>query len=169
MSNDGMNLFVIRHAIAEEAPEGQADSERALTDEGIKKAKKAVRGMREVGIDFDRILTSPWTRAVQTAELLASLCDEPPIATQLLAQMPRSELLAQIAELAEDTAVVGHEPWLSELVAWLAFGDTRHGDALELKKSCVVWLEGSAVPGGMAIRAMLPPSMLRVLARKKRS
>jgi phosphohistidine phosphatase len=164
-----MHLFVIRHAIAEEAAPGQPDSERALTDEGQKKLKKVVRGMREIGIDFDRILTSPWTRALQTAEMLAPLCDDPPLQTQLLAQTPRSELLAQIAELAEDTAIVGHEPWLSELVAWLAFGDTRHGDALELKKASVVWLEGSAVPGGMAVRAILPPSVLRVAARKKRT
>jgi phosphohistidine phosphatase len=162
-----MHLFVIRHALAEEQGSGQPDSERALTPEGIKKLKKIVQGMREVGVDFERVLTSPWTRAVQTAELLAPLCDEPPIVTSLLAQAPRAELLAQIAELAEDTAIVGHEPWLSELVAWLAFGDTRHGDALELKKASLVWLEGSAVPGGMTVRAMLPPKILRVVARNR--
>jgi phosphohistidine phosphatase len=93
--------------------------------------------------------------------LLQPLCDEPPLSTELLCQVPKSELLALIAELNETTAVVGHEPWLGELVAWLAFGDTRHGDALCLKKGGVVWLEGSCVPGGMQLRAVLPPNVLR--------
>ncbi len=95
--------------------------------------------------------------------MLDSICDADPIITDLLIQSPRAELLALIAERGEDTAVVGHEPWLGELVAWLAFGDTRHGEALMLKKAGVVWLEGSAVPGGMQVRAVLPPSVLRAV------
>jgi phosphohistidine phosphatase len=159
-----MQLFLIRHALAEDAAPGQDDTTRELTSEGTKKLKKMVRGLRALGIDFDRILTSPWARAVQTAEMLRPVCDRAPIITPLLTQSPRAELLAQIAELGEDTAVVGHEPWLSELVAWLAFGDTRHGDAFVFKKAGVVWLEGSAVPGGMMVRAVLPPKLLRELA-----
>ena len=67
------------------------------------------------------------------------------------------------AERGETTAVVGHEPWLGELAAWLAFGDTRHGDALIVKKCGVLWLEGTAVPGGMQIRAAIPPRVLRAI------
>jgi phosphohistidine phosphatase len=161
-----MHLFVIRHGIAEDAAPGQDDASRQLTDDGEKKMKKAVRGLRKAGVAFDRILTSPWARAHRTAELLRPLCDRV-IETSLLTAPPRSELLATIAELAEDTAVVGHEPWLSELVAWLAFGDTRHGDAIDLKKGGVIWMEGSAVPGGMSLRALMPPKFLRTLASAK--
>jgi phosphohistidine phosphatase len=156
-----MQLFVIRHAIAETAAEGQADPDRALTDDGERKMRKVVKGLRRLDIEFERILTSPWRRATQTAMLLQPLCDEPPLSTDLLAQVPKAELLALIAELNETTAVVGHEPWLGELVAWLAFGDTRHGEALLLKKGGVVWLEGSCVPGGMMLRAVLPPGIVR--------
>jgi phosphohistidine phosphatase len=156
-----MQLFVIRHAIAEDATPGQPDPDRALTAAGGRKLKQIVKGLRRLDIDFDRILTSPWRRAAETASLLEPLCDRPPQATELLCQVPRAELLALIAELDEDTAVVGHEPWLGELVAWLAFGDMRHGEALQLKKAGVVWLEGSAVPAGMMIRAILPPAILR--------
>jgi phosphohistidine phosphatase len=156
-----MLLYVIRHAIAEDAMPGQDDASRALTADGTRKLKRAVKGMRSLGLSFERVLTSPWQRAHETAGHLARLCDTPPIVTSLLAQPPRSELLALIAEHRADTAVVGHEPWLSELVAWLAFGDTRHGEALVFKKAGVVWLEGTAVPGGMQLHAMLPPSVLR--------
>ena len=156
-----MQLFVVRHAVAEDAVPGQDDASRELTSDGERKMKKVVKGMRRLNIELDRILTSPWRRAAQTAILLQPLCDDPPLSSDLLAQSPKSELLALIAELNETTAVVGHEPWLGELVAWLAFGDTRHGEALQLKKGGVVWLEGSCVPGGMVVRAILPPSVIR--------
>jgi phosphohistidine phosphatase len=156
-----MQLFVIRHAVAEAAAPGEDDANRQLTDEGEKKLKKVVRGMRALDMSFARILTSPWARAMRTAELLKPICDKAPIATELLTQPPRSELLAQIAELGEDVAVVGHEPWLGQLVAWLAFGDTRHGEAIVFQKAGVVWMEGSVIPHGMVVRAVLPPKFLR--------
>jgi phosphohistidine phosphatase len=156
-----MQLFVIRHAIAEDAAPEQEDPTRELTDDGIRKLRQVVKGLRALDISFDRVLTSPWARAVQTAERLAPISDSEPIQTELLCHRPHAELLAMIAERNEDTAVVGHEPWLGELVAWLAFGDTRHGEQLQLKKGGVVWLDGSAVPGGMTVRAILPPRIIR--------
>ncbi|HEY5952303.1 MAG TPA: histidine phosphatase family protein [Kofleriaceae bacterium] len=164
-----MDVFVIRHAIAVEAEPGQDDAARELTPEGVRKFKRVVQGVRELRWSFDRVLTSPWQRALATAELLAPLSDGPTIVTDLLCDKPRPELFALIAESSgpqEDrhaTAVVGHEPWLGELVAWLAFGDPRHGEAIDLKKGGIVWLAGTAVPGGMTIRAVLPPKILREL------
>lgn len=156
-----MRLYVIRHAIAEDPAPEQADAQRELTKDGRRKMKKVVKGLRALDITFERLITSPWLRAVQTTELLAPLCDTAPFTTDLMCQPPRAELLAAIAERNETTAVVGHEPWLGELVAWLAFGDTRHGEALALKKGGVVILEGSAVPGGMQLHAFLPPTTIR--------
>ena len=155
-----MQLFVIRHGIAEEAAVGQDDPSRELTREGRKKLKRIAKGMRALEFSFDRILTSPWARAAQTAAVLARASKLEPIATDLLCQSPRAELLALIAESGEPTAVVGHQPWLGELIAWLAFGDTRHGEQLELKKGSLVWLDGATIPGGMTIRASLPPKLL---------
>src|SRR5690606_27166083 len=128
-----------------------------------------VHGLRELGWCFDRVLSSPWQRALSTAELLAPVVEGPTIVTDLLCDKTRPELFALIAESTgprkkrHATAVVGHEPWLSELVAWLAFGDPRHGEAFDLKKGGMIWLEGSSVPGGMMIRAMLTPRILRSL------
>jgi phosphohistidine phosphatase len=163
VSNSLMQLFVIRHAIAEEPRPGLDDPERELTDLGKTKLRRAVRGLRALELRFDRILTSPWKRAAQTTRLLEPVAKGAPIVTELLAQSPRSELLAMIAEGNATTAVVGHEPWLGELVAWLALGDTKHGDSLVIKKGGVVWLEGTVVPGGMQLRAVIPPRLLRAL------
>jgi phosphohistidine phosphatase len=158
-----MKLFVIRHAVAEDPGAGIDDAARELTDAGKAKLRQAVRGLRSLDVRFQRVLTSPWKRAVQTARQLEPISAEPPVPTDLLTQTPRAELLALIAERNETTAVVGHEPWLGELVAWLAFGDSRHGDALIIKKCGVLWLEGTAVPGGMQVRAAIPPRLLRAL------
>jgi phosphohistidine phosphatase len=158
-----MHLFVIRHAVAEDVGPGVDDTARELTETGRAKLRRAVRGLRALEVRFERILTSPWKRAVQTARQLEAIAASPPVATDLLTQPPRAELLALIAEGGETTAVVGHEPWLGELAAWLAFGDTRHGDALIIKKCGVLWLDGTAVPGGMQVRAAIPPRLLRAI------
>ena len=159
-----MHLFVVRHAIAEERQPDQQDPDRALTKDGERKLRAAVRGMRALEWRFERVLASPWARAARTAELLAPVSEQAPIVTELLCQPPRKELLALISEgSGATTAVVGHEPWLGELVALLAFGDGRHGEALELRKSGVVWLEGTVVPAGMLLRAIVPPKLLRAV------
>jgi phosphohistidine phosphatase len=163
VSNIAMHLFVIRHAVAEDAGPGIDDTTRGLTEAGKTKLRQVVRGLRALDVQFERILTSPWKRAIQTARQLEPIAASPPVATELLTQPPRAALLALLAERSETTAVVGHEPWLGELVAWLAFGDTRHGDALIIKKCGVLWLEGTAVPGGMQVRAAIPPRLLRAI------
>jgi phosphohistidine phosphatase len=106
-------------------------------------------------------LTSPWRRAQQTAAILAPIAAAPPIETELLCRSPRAELLALIAAQGGPTAAVGHAPWLGELAAWLAFGDTRHAEAIQLKKGGVAHLSGTAIPGGMILRALHPPRALR--------
>jgi phosphohistidine phosphatase len=159
-----MQLLVIRHAVAHDSTPGRDDNARELTEAGKAKLRRAVRGLRALDVRLDRVLTSPWKRAAQTARLLEPIASGEPVATELLTQKPNAELLALIAERHDTTAVVGHEPWLGELAAWLAFGDSKHGDALRLKKSGVVWLEGTPVPGGMQLHALLPPKLLRALA-----
>jgi len=163
VSNADMQLFVIRHAVAEDLAAGRDDASRDLTADGRRKLRRSVEGLRRLDVELARVLTSPWKRAAETARHLAPIARSPPVATSLLTQPPGAELLALIGERGESTAVVGHEPWLGELVAWLAFGATRHGEAIVIKKAGVVWLEGSATPGGMRVRASLPPKLLRAI------
>jgi len=164
-----VHLLVVRHAIAEDHQPNEDDAARALTSTGERKFREVVKGLRTLGWKLDHVLTSPWTRAAHTAELLRPISGRQAIPTDLLTQSPRSELLAMIAESSAPkkdghaTAVVGHEPWLGELVSWLAFGDSRHGEGIAIKKGGVVWLEGTAVPGGMTLRALLPPKVLRTI------
>jgi phosphohistidine phosphatase len=166
-----MDLLVIRHAIAVERAEGVDDHTRPLTAKGIKRMKSAIRGLDNFGIEVARVLHSPWRRAVETAELLEPVVRgrvaEALVSTDQLTHSPKAELLAQIAEHAAigAVAVVGHEPWLGELIALLTFGDARVGESISLKKGGMAWLDGSAVPGGMTLRALLPPRLLRIAGK----
>lgn len=158
-----MQLYVIRHGIAEDVGPGDDDASRALTSDGEKKLRREVKGLRELGWIFDHVLTSPWLRAKQTAALLAPLAEADAIETELLAAPPSRELMTLVAQTkGEHVAVVGHEPWLGELVQWLTLGDP-HRDAIGLKKGGIAWLSGTPVPGAMKLRALLPPRVIRAL------
>lgn len=157
-----MELFVIRHATAVARNTHDPDVERALTPKGRKRFEKAVRGLDRLGARFDLLLHGPWRRAVQTAQIARPLVEGETRETDLLARRPSRALLAQLA--GERVAVVGHEPWLSELVALLAFDETQLGARFELGKGSVVWLDGEPRPGAMKLRALLPCRVLRALA-----
>ena len=161
-----MDLYVIRHAIAEERREGLDDAERALTDEGRERFSLGVRGLARLGVGLDLVLTSPWVRAARTAELLAPLASGPVEPSQHLAGPPGTDLIHPRRARAgiERAAVVGHEPWLSELVAWLVAGDAGLGFAFALKKGGVAHLEGEPVPGAMRLVDFWRPRTLRALA-----
>jgi phosphohistidine phosphatase SixA len=69
-----MNLYLMRHGIAltRDDPSVAHDAERPLTRKGMKRMRKAAKGLRELAIPFDSILTSPLSWARQTAEIVAS-------------------------------------------------------------------------------------------------
>jgi phosphohistidine phosphatase len=163
-----VELLVIRHAIAEEPLDGIPDANRALTRKGRRRFRKVVAGLDRIGIVLGRVLHSPWRRAAETARLLEPIVrdDDALLATDALTTSPRAELISLIAttSTADPSAVVGHEPWLGELVALLAFGDVRNAESISLKKGAIAWLDGTPVPGGMTLRGLTPPSILRRLA-----
>ncbi len=157
-----MQLFLVRHAIAVPSAEDRPDAERPLTDEGRKRFAREVRGLDRLGVRLDRVLHSPWTRAVETAELLHRLLDGESLVEPGLAREPDAELVAQLAR-GERVAAVGHEPWMSELLALLVTGSKTHAERFRFKKGQVAWLEGEARPRGLVLVASLPPRVLRRL------
>src|SRR2546426_11482598 len=72
-----MNLFILRHGIAVEKtiPSFKKDSDRPLTGEGRKKTKQVARMLKRLGPSFDVVLTSPYVRARQTAEIVVDVLD----------------------------------------------------------------------------------------------
>ncbi len=149
-----MDLFLIRHAIAEERRAGLPDAQRALTDRGRDRFAAVVQSLDRSGFRFDRVYHSPWLRAAQTAELLAPINDGPLLATDGLAQPPHPDFFASL--VGNNIACVGHEPWISATVALLTAG-TPDGTWLRMKKGAVAWLRGTPHPTQMYLKALLPP------------
>ena len=166
-----MDLLLVRHAIAEPHSAAVDDVDRALTERGRERFAQAVRGLARLDLRIGDVMHSPWLRAVQTAELLAPLVDGALIATPLLADDPRTALLHLASKSAANgcVAMVGHQPWMSELLAWLAMGTPRAGDNIVFKKGGVAWLRGSLSPGTMELRALFTPKSLRLLAARAQS
>jgi phosphohistidine phosphatase len=156
-----MELFVIRHAIAVPGSMLLADVERPLTPQGRERFAQAVLGLQRLKIRFDRLYHSPWRRAAETAELLAPVLAGKAIDSPALARAPSQELLETL--VGERVALVGHEPWMGELVAWLTTGALSDGSAFAFKRGGVAWLEGPPQPGQMVLQAFLPPKVLRTL------
>ena len=140
-----MNLYVIRHAI--EVDEGancyESDSERPLTDKGRKKMRQIARGLRNLSVAFDLILSSPYVRARETAEILADVfkMKKKITFTENLIPLGNPELL--IGEINErysvdSIALVGHEPHLSTLVGILVAENAKLD--ITLKKGGVCYL-----------------------------
>src|ERR1700694_2322478 len=98
-----MRIYLIRHAIAEEAPKGSrfADPLRALSAKGRRRFRRSARRFAELGEAVDAILTSPALRAVQTAEILAAALhsDEVQILDELTADGAPAPLLSRLAAL----------------------------------------------------------------------
>ena len=161
-----MQLLIIRHAIAvPRGTPGIPDEDRPLTPEGEQKFREAAEGLAKLVDRPDALLTSPWLRARQTAAIAAAAWGRlEPEETAALASGSFDDQAAVLDEYPGDAtvAVVGHEPWVSELLARLL--GTRHDARLEFKKggAALVDVPGRLAGGGSLV-FYLPPKVLRKL------
>lgn len=176
-----MDFFLIRHAPAVDRAEAPTDAARPLSDRGRRRFRKAVAGMEALDLTLDLVLHSPWRRAVETAEMLAPLLSRAAssqqlVATDLLAQTPDRALVALMREpprarlgdggeapRANAIGLVGHEPWMSELLSLVLTGERAHADATPFKKGGVAWLRARPQDAPATLVAFLPPRLLRQL------
>jgi phosphohistidine phosphatase len=158
-------LCVVRHAIAEprDPQRWPDDAARPLTAEGEASFRTAAAGLRRIVPNVDVVLSSPYVRAWRTAEILheeaawpaPSRCDE------LAAVHAAADALPVIRAHRDrgTVALVGHEPYLSELVSILT--GARDLD-IRLKKGGAVCL---GTTGDEAeLRWLVTPKILRSLA-----
>ena len=164
-----MRICLVRHAIAEER--GSAwpdDSLRPLTADGRKKMRAAAAGIARL-VQPTIILTSPLTRAVQTAEILGDTWDLHRFhVSDALAEGDDENLLADILSLRADAlAAVGHEPFISATLSFLLTGDRRSVSAPFGKGAAAcVEFEGEPRAGEGTLLWFMQPSALRLLGRR---
>ena len=162
-------LYFVRHGLAEDRGDAWPDdAKRPLTDEGMSRMRKSVRGLSRLGVSVAVILTSPLVRARQTAEILAAGLDPRPSIVTVDSLKPDGAYAAVIADLDKHSrktkiALVGHEPMLGELAARLI--GSRH--AIELKKGAVCRIDVEILPpaGPGDMRWLLTPKIMRTIKK----
>jgi phosphohistidine phosphatase len=163
-----VDVYLVRHGVAEDAPPRGGDAERRLTTEGRREFARSVVGLRRLDVALTRILTSPLVRARQTAEILQEQLPGPSPEEWLLLAPGGSpdRLLASLRGAEGDAvALVGHEPCLGRLLSLAICG--RPGEGTPLRKGGVARIEFDEAPkpGGGRLVWMMTPKLLRRLGR----
>jgi phosphohistidine phosphatase len=162
-----MLLLLNRHANAGQRDPAQwpDDTLRPLTDKGRKVQRDVGRFLRKRDLAPQLVLTSPWLRATQTAEILveASRAAQPPLPCEPLATDP--DLIRLTDHLGQQppdaiVALVGHSPWMEELAAIL-LGGSASALRMDFPKSGVMGIDLDVLaPGAGELRFFVRPRMV---------
>jgi phosphohistidine phosphatase len=150
-----MRLLLIRHADAGDRDPAlwPDDTQRPISEKGRRRHRRVARRLKRRQLIPSLLLSSPWIRAWQTAQLTAEYVGSPtPVAVPALAAPPDLERLeAATGHPGPEALVVmvGHEPWLSQLASLLLTGEAGRV-AIDLPKSGVLTLDCETLAPGRA-------------------
>ena len=141
-----MHIYLLRHGVAADAGPGVADHERALTEDGWSRLRRAAPAWRRLVEPPQVVLVSPLRRAQETAQVFVEAVkfrgelrtDEalaPTAAPSLALNLLEIEALSQ----TRSVALIGHEPHLGYLLGTLLTGHPRQ--PVPLKKGMLVAVE----------------------------
>ncbi len=163
-----MRIYLVRHALAEDHnPAG--DAERTLTPKGRLRMAAAAKGLRDLKVRPDLIVTSPLRRALETAAILAEELGG--IRLEELRELGAgpyapADILAALVPYhnLKELALVGHQPGLGELASFMLTGSPSNC-RIEFKKGAVACLEHAPDLGQDRYTLIwsLPPKVLRSL------
>ncbi|MCG5501912.1 SixA phosphatase family protein [Ectothiorhodospira lacustris] len=166
------SLVLVRHSQAGDAAEfaagGREDHLRPLTDEGVSRMRRAARGLHRLVEGPVYIVTSPYVRAAQTAQILkevfpgAEIASTPVLVPEADPQSFLDWLRGQPAR--QTRLVVGHEPHLSLLAGWLLAGERRSLVRMKKGGACCLDLMRGPQPGSAMLRWLMTQGQLRKLA-----
>jgi phosphohistidine phosphatase len=138
-----MEIYLLRHAAAEDAPPGMKDADRALTPEGREKLKRVLKRAKHVGVEPGVILSSPYRRALETAEMAAEVLGYKRKVVLTEALVPNAsphDVWQEIRSRKDEAAILlsSHEPLMSATVS-LFLGNPAM--LVDMKKSALVRLD----------------------------
>jgi phosphohistidine phosphatase len=158
-----MELYLLRHGIAEDERPGKPDAARELTDEGREKTAEVVKLSRAAVGEPSLILSSPLIRAHQTAKIAAKELGyrgDIELVNSLVPNGTPEQVWADVRDRSDEKAILlaGHEPSMSALVAYFLNSPSLRVD---MKKSALVRIDfesAGAVPRGV-LRWMVVPKL----------
>ena len=119
-----MQIYLLRHGIADDGKAGRPDSERALTSEGRDKLRRVLKRARTADCSPSLILASPYVRAMQTAEIAADVFGykkDLVMTGVLVPEASPHDVWEEIRVYRNEAAILlaSHEPLMSTLAAYL--------------------------------------------------
>jgi phosphohistidine phosphatase len=138
-----MQIYLLRHGIAEDAKPGQPDAERPLTDEGRDKLRRVLKRARTADLEPSLILSSPYRRAVETAAVAAEVLAYKGETARTQALVPEAspfDAWEEIRNRKNERAILlsSHEPLMSSLAAFLLDSPALR---VEMKKAALVRID----------------------------
>jgi len=157
-----MKLYFLRHGIAVEAEDWKgSDAERPLTDKGRKQLEREGKALVELDLEIEAILTSPLSRAKETAEIIAAALnmrdkvEENDRLADSFSAMALGEILKSYSKV-KNLMLVGHEPSMSQVI-----GEIIGGGKIDLKKGGLACVEVPEPPLRKGeLKWLLPPKVL---------
>ena len=147
-----MHIYIARHAWAHEFGDSRwpDDSLRELEPEGADRYLQVVAALAERGFAPELIATSPYTRCVQTAEIISRHTTLEPAVVRMNALEPGSDFaaLVQWSQQAQCESIcwVGHAPDVGWLTAAL-LGDSDANLRFAKGSVAAVRMHGPLIPG----------------------
>lgn len=157
-----MYLHLLRHAHAGDAYDWDGpDTTRPLTDKGCAQADRLGRFLADHRFTTDGILTSPKSRARQTAEIVAGHLEAAVVEDARLGGALDLQALDELLADHHDPVapiLVGHDPDCSELVAVLC-----GAAGVTMRKGAFARIEVPRPfqPGAGTLRWLIAPDLLR--------
>jgi len=122
-----MRLYLLRHGAADWPNWDRSDDERPLTEGGKKEMRKVAKFLRALDIPLEEIVSSPLTRARETADIVADRFKMHVREQEVLGHGFDVSGLKEIflTYPVDHLMIVGHEPSFSEVVQALTGGDCK--------------------------------------------
>jgi len=158
-----ISLIIVRHGEAEPQIEGKDDKDRKLVKKGVKQMKRVANFIDELGLNIDKVVSSPYLRAYQSAEEIINKLgvDSIKIETydELEPDKDPSEFIGKLKEFQDNITVlvVGHEPHLSNLIKALT------GANVELKKGGIALVDYDLSNNKGVLKMLLTQKVLKLI------
>jgi len=154
-----LQIYLLRHGIAENST---PDSDRALTSEGREKLHRVLARARDADVAPSLILSSPYRRAIETAEIAAEVLNYRGKVVKIRELLPEAspyDAWEQIRKHPDESAILlaSHEPLMSSLAAFLLASPAL---AVDMKKAALLRVDCERIgpePKGV-LKWMLTPS-----------
>ncbi|ARM75628.1 phosphohistidine phosphatase SixA [Acidianus manzaensis] len=158
-----ITILIVRHGDAEPKIDGKEDKDRKLVKKGIKQMKRIANFIDEMEYNIDRIITSPYIRAYQSAEAILDELgiDDKKIETmdELSPDKDPSSFIEKMKEFADNSTImiVGHEPYLSNYIKLITGGE------VEIKKGGIAVVEYSLADNKGELKMLLTQKVLKLI------